>query len=335
MNNSELILTDLSSSEYNSAEPRSRKSSNAIYKVPTIPSILTTTNVSPVSTPLDNSMSSQLPPSPTMKPKSSSILKSAQILDPQKSNPVVKRDSFSDAEGVSFIKKLLHKESMAEKASSYEIKPASLAQPLPKSHSGFMLKKSPSAGSNSYWSKFSNSQPSFLKKFFDKPEKAGSKVQADELEVKDRETEISTPLPGPVEEPVLGFSVAQKASFFMKLEHEQRFSKWRKNSVDGSMPISIPSQRIPITPEPSPRYSRQLTQPVTTTEVQIAANKIIGETNIDSNEAIHQDHQSGVTNYETNSWPHNSEVGSNISSYKGQFAHFIRLYIFTNKKLEI
>lgn len=166
-----------------------------------------------------------------------------------KSSPVVKKDSFSDAEGVSFIKKMLQKESDRDRAaagSSATRQNSQIGSSATVSSSGstagYNIKKSPSAGNQSYWSKFSSSQSAFLRKLFEKPKVSESPVNLNKTVQKTNSSVNCTQSGENGEkdslekenegEPVLGFSVAQKASFFMKLEHEQRFSKWRKNSVD-------------------------------------------------------------------------------------------------------
>ncbi len=165
-----------------------------------------------------------------------------------------KGDSLSDAEGMTGLRRLLRKEniappSLATSKTKDEVKPA-----------GFGLKKSVSANNTSYWSRISASQPSFLRKFFEKVS-PGPSSEKEKPKVKP----VPTPTPASTEaekareeEPLLAMNVAQKASHFMKLEHEQRFSKWRtKDDAEGRS-----------------RLSRYSTQPVTTDEV-ISASKIL------------------------------------------------------------
>jgi hypothetical protein len=297
-------------------ERSNRKSTASIYKVPTIPSILTTSvettnkdsssmNSNPISSPAIQMPSSSTSTNSAASPMKLNNVQSKimQNSETRKSSPVVKKDSFSDAEGVSFIKKFLQKESLS--GGGEKVPTTTSSSDLHKrmnqqqqntaaaESAGFLhLKKSSSVGNNSYWSKFSNSQPAFLKKFFDKPEKPMRELVESETKSFSQQQQhkhqpleslmSSTPAPTEQEEaePVLGFSVAQKASFFMKLEHEQRFSKWRKNSLDSPTPpttLPIATQQHPQVNSTPPeshksRSSRQLTQPVTIMEVQQAAH---------------------------------------------------------------
>lgn len=161
---------------------------------------------------------------------------------PTHSHKSSRNSSFSDADqGVSFIKKMLQKESARDRA----VAAGGNSQNCNSSLLASNIKKSPSAGNQSYWSKFSSSQSAFLRKLFEKPKveesttgnlgKAVQKTESASNCSKPSETCDGEKGESPAQEnaeSVLGFSVAQKASFFMKLEHEQRFSKWRKNSVD-------------------------------------------------------------------------------------------------------
>lgn len=175
----------------------------------------------------DNSISARQPSSPSLKPN---ILNKVGTFQGPARDP-----GFSEAEGVSFIKKLLAKESLMEvKQNEVQSRP-------------FVLKKSPSAGST--WSKFANGQPIFFKKFFERSshsddQNSASEIKNDQLAA-DQGNEngcettnfANIPVdtsPSLDEEPPKSYSVAQKASFFMKLEHDQRFSKWRENSLDAT-----------------------------------------------------------------------------------------------------
>jgi len=111
---------------------------------------------------------------------------------------------------MSGLRRLLMKESGSNKAEDF----------------GKGVKKSPSAGNvPSYWSRLSSNQPSFLRRFFEKvhpttnahPPKHDGAEEGGVLEI-GVEPEV---------EPILSMSVAEKATHFMKLEHNQRFSKWR------------------------------------------------------------------------------------------------------------
>ncbi|ODM89864.1 hypothetical protein Ocin01_16818 [Orchesella cincta] len=275
------------SSMENSAVEESR-TKPAVKLHPVIPPVLTGKSGSPGLKPLSrNSSNKNFESTPSPVPPNS-VMGKTQAEQNRKSTPVVKKDSFSDAEGVCFIKKMLQKESDRDRAA------AAAARQNPHSSTtgngssgGYNIKKSPSAGNQSYWSKFSSSQPAFLRKLFEKPKISESPLnlkttqknssnensQSGESHEKDSEKENA--------EPAMGFSVAQKASFFMKLEHEQRFSRWRKNSVDFSSGTNITEQQptqlngvvngmgvaTNNVRETRPR-SRYLTQPVTPTEVK-------------------------------------------------------------------
>ncbi|XP_035716398.1 uncharacterized protein LOC110860684 isoform X3 [Folsomia candida] len=257
----------------------------------------------------DNSISArQLPPSPSslkLKPTSPNIANKVETFESTSSrkSPLVKADSFSDAEGVSFIKKLLQKESMMG------VKQKELMQ---QQQQPFFLKKSPSAGSTN-WSKFSNGQPIFFKKFFEKGTKKGdeggkgweninsnanatttttthddknhasesgeSHKSSSNLDSNSNFTTFTTGndytdecedkeygavlLDDTAEDSTLTnnkrCSVAQKASYFMKLEHDQRFSKWRKNSHDEQLPPSSSAASPLPTTKINPTTSLHLT----------------------------------------------------------------------------
>lgn len=335
---------------------------------PAIPLVLTTAN-NKSDTSLNKSTSRnrvsqnfESTPSPVPTTKNQSIGKvHAAEQQTRKGSPVVKKDSFSDAEGVSFIKKMLQKESDRDRAAAaaagkQSSQPGSGAN-ANGNHSaggGYNLKKSPSAGNQSYWSKFSSSQSAFLRKLFEKPKvsdspmnlnpkgaQKGSSInnttttptingnrgnQADEnCGEKDSSEKENA-------EPVLGFSVAQKASFFMKLEHEQRFSKWRKNSVDlgsiGSTSAaleqlqgngSVNANNVGADNNPSefrPRSSRHLIQPITPpTDLKDLAPLV---NNISSGE----NHGNGTSAVEfgssptINTWTNNhySSVGNSVTN---------------------
>lgn len=169
-------------------------------------------------------------------------------MQPNPSTPVVKKDSFSDAEGVSFLKKLLQRETCpAKPEKNLNVENPESANNL------FALKKCHSTGNNSYWTRWTNcepnksqnlnnnSSPGFLRKLFEQKKDSTERC---------------------VDNTEKSHSVAQKASFFMKLEHDQRFSKWRKNSNTEEKSPNLDSR---------PK-SRHLTQPVTPNEVELATN---------------------------------------------------------------
>lgn len=239
---------DASSLESSAVEDSRPNHKPSVKLHPTIPSVLTVNKSE--TNPAANSSISR-----TNSYSHNESLPSPVPTNSHKSSPVVKKDSFSDAEGVSFIKKMLQKESDKDRAAAAAA--AGNTSTLTKQNlqngtspsvingNGYAVKKSPSAGNQSYWSKFSSSQSAFLRKLFDKPKvsespgnlnssglaKASSSIHCGPT-TQDNRMEENGSMEKENGEPLQGFSVAQKASYFMKLEHEQRFSKWRKNSVD-------------------------------------------------------------------------------------------------------
>ncbi|CAG7817137.1 unnamed protein product [Allacma fusca] len=236
-------VSSLDSSSHD--EPIASKESPGIVKPPQIPQIF------------QNSVDNKFIKSP---PPSSTKIISTKIKvfesSPKSGKSSAKKDSASDAEGISSIKRLLQRESKKNPSADSNlprksVTPAVFSNADPAPVIG--VKKSPSASAFN-WSKLSNTQPSFLRKFFEKDPKEKELKESTEVP----KTEISK-----TEDEVLALNVAQKANFFMKLEHEQRFSKWRRGTDTPIINTSIEE----VEARPKNRFA---TQPVKTEDVELA-----------------------------------------------------------------